>query len=107
MTAQTTSFWGTTALDRFEESIYKTYAQYAYGEFKRVTKEVFYEKLYHDKLDKINTFEFDKENFYRTADEKHIWKAKYNQTIGEIWISGEPWEKEFMKSYWIKSEFMN
>jgi len=65
------------------------------NDFKHVSKEEFYDKLY-SKLDKIKTIQFDKNRIYRLADEMHIWLGQYNRIIGEVWVEGE------LESYWMK-----
>ena len=86
---------------RFDRQLYLHYvAINRDNELKIVSKDVFYKLLENDLQDK-KTYEMDKNNIYRLADEKIVCYGKYGRMIGEIW------KEDGVESYWINHKYVN
>ena len=87
---------------RFDRQLYLFYVESSYynNELKLVSKDEFY-KLLENHLQTTKTYEFDKNNIYRLADEKIVCYGKYGRLLGEIWKEAE------VESYWIIKDYIN
>ena len=89
--------------ERLDRAIYLHYVQTRMDTtFKHVSKEVFYNKLYADKLERVKFVSSDKNRIYRLSDNKEIWHGKYGTVLGEVWCDDE----DNVKSYWINRIFL-
>ena len=89
--------------ERLDRAIYLHYVETRMDTtFKHVSKEVFYNKLYSGKLQRIQVVAFDKNRIYRLSDSKNIWYGNYGTVLGEVWCDDE----DDVKSYWINKIFL-
>lgn len=98
---------GSSPYQRWSESIYKTYVQRGEN-YKHVSEDEFM-KMITGKVEDIEKGVFNKNNIYRTADEKMEFLDNRGRKIGEVWFElvrddDKNHKGQMMASYWINTE---
>lgn len=97
-----------TKQQRFDRAIYLHYVENElYKEFKPVSEDVFIEKIcFSDKFQKMDRVHSDLSNIYRLSDDREIYKDRFENVLGEVWIEFDISKEEYVKSYWINEEII-